>query len=143
MTQETDIVKSLDTVTSNLEARQDYRTVMFQFVGADQSISAPNAVQTYNSFKQEILLQEAKDIPVSVFSVDEVIVITNAIINSNLAMQTMGQLSTSRTIEPTTAESNNISLKTLLSELMDFKATLQLGPIPASPTQEKYGPKGT
>ena len=143
MVLETNTIKMLDTVAGDLEARPDYATITFQFADASQSISALNAVQTYDGFKQDILLQQAHGTPISVLSINEVIAITNAIITSNLAMQQMGQLSTDRTIAPKVAEKNNVALKELLSDLTQMKATQQSGAISASPAQQKYGPKGT
>lgn len=143
MKTENNISILLDKVINDLEARQDYSSVKFQFIDSEQSITAVNAVQSYNSFKQEIFSQQSNNIPITVLSIDEVINITNAIIASNVAIQKMGQLNTNRTITPSTAKEDNVTLKALFDELMKLKATTQTGEITPSSIQKIYGPKGT
>lgn len=143
MKTENNISILLDKVINDLEARQDYSSVKFQFIDSEQSITAVNAVQSYNSFKQEVFSQQSNNIPITVLSIDEVINITNAIIASNVAIQKMGQLNTNRTITPSTAKEDNVTLKALFDELMKLKATTQTGEITPSSIQKIYGPKGT
>jgi hypothetical protein len=139
----TTILALLDKAVAGLEARGDYSSIKFQLSGSAQSVTAANAVQSYLGLKQEVLLQQAHGIPIAAFSIGQVIDVTDAIIVSNVAMQKMGPLNTNRTMAPSAAAESNATFKSLLDELLKFKATNQTGAIAPSPAQLIYGPKGT
>lgn len=115
-----ELLNLLGAVVSDLRGRPDFTSI--NFAVDERAVTAPQAVDMFNAYRQDMLTLEASGTAVPDAKSAELLTLIAAIINTNLAIAAMGPLNTKRSIEPEAAGAYNKTLATLQDAVMRFRA---------------------
>ncbi|EZH75636.1 hypothetical protein ATO12_02275 [Aquimarina atlantica] len=114
------LIQTIDSAIASIQSRHDYISVKFHT--EENELTASEVVILYNELKQNALASQKISKSISDIELHEVSSITTTIIKSNKLIASEGQLNRNRTISPSSAIEENITLEALLAAIQNYNA---------------------
>ncbi len=115
------LIQAIDNGIIAIQSRIDYKAIKFKDEENKLSLSASAVVDHFNQLKLAALESVASQNKISETLLQQVSIMITVVIKSNESMIHKGQLDTSRTIEPESAESENKILQGLIAAIETYK----------------------
>ncbi|WP_109853188.1 hypothetical protein [Aquimarina sp. AU58] len=113
------LIQTIDSAITSIQNRDDYKTIKFNT--EKNELTASEVVIYFNQLKQAVLVSQETRKNISNTQLQETSIITTTIIKSNQLIISDGQLDLNRTISPSFAIEENLTLQVLLTAIQEYK----------------------
>ncbi|WP_025663892.1 hypothetical protein [Aquimarina megaterium] len=113
------LIQTIDSAIASIQNRDDYKVIKFNAEGNE--LTASEVVNYFNQLKQAALVSQETPKNISNTQLQEASIITTTIIKSNKLIISDGQLDLNRTISPSSAIEENVTLQAMLTAILDYK----------------------